>query len=312
MRRTESLGKPSIKRLALLACMFIYATAFAEEDVLQVKLPLMGVHDPDAHFPFELLDLALQKTGRAYNITYVSAEEERASGKSEEDLIRTNDPLINVVIHGTSVEKEERMRAVYFPIYGGLLGYRVFAIREGDQPKFDAIQYLPELRAMVALQGEGWADAELLREDGYRVATAPVEELFLKLLNGTGDYFPRGVVEVDGFFHDDDGSHDGLALEKKLYLKYDFALYYFVNRDNDELHDAIYEGLMAAHQDGSYLKLLQNSNEAHAVFDHLNFPQRKGFLVNNPSISKRTREIPAEYWLTIDDLEQTRDALVDQ
>ena len=79
-----------------------------------------------------------------------------------------------------------------FPLYRGLIGYRVFLIEKGRQADFDSVQTLEDLSKLTAVQGTGWDDIKILRAAGLPVVDGHYVNLPKMLQARRGDYYPEG------------------------------------------------------------------------------------------------------------------------
>ena len=189
-------------------------------------------------YPVQLLELALEKSGRPYRLEAydIPVTQSRAM------LMLEQNKGISVYYAGTSAEFERNLAPVRIPLYRGLLGYRIFIINKATQPLFSRISTLTELAAMRAGQGTGWSDVEILRKAGLDVSEAPYESLLKMLQLRRIDYFPRGINEAFPETEQHVETFPSLHVEQDLLLVYPFALFFFVNKDNHALHDALYDG----------------------------------------------------------------------
>ena len=68
---------------------------------------------------------------------------------------------------GSSVELDKRLLAVRISLLKGLLGQRVFIIREGDQNRFDTISTPTKLSKLQVEMGRFWGQPKCLERLGY-------------------------------------------------------------------------------------------------------------------------------------------------
>ncbi|WAJ71765.1 hypothetical protein [Catenovulum adriaticum] len=61
---------------------------------------------------------------------------------------------------------EERLTPIRIPILKGLLGHRIFIIREGEQKRFSRINSFNDLLKLKAGQGKLWSDTQILKSSG--------------------------------------------------------------------------------------------------------------------------------------------------
>ncbi|MFT4924251.1 MAG: hypothetical protein ACI8WB_000329 [Phenylobacterium sp.] len=161
---------------------------------------------------------------------------------------------LDVLWTATTVAREKALLPVRIPLLKGLLGYRVFIIRAGDQAKFAAINTLEQLQALTAGQGHDWPDTQILRANFVKVeTTSTYDGLFAMLKAKRFDYFPRGVNEAWAEL----ASHQDKAfmVEKSLLIHYPLPTYFFVAPGNTALANRLEQGLRMAQQDGSFEQL---------------------------------------------------------
>ena len=179
----------------------------------------------------DILKLALSKSSPEAQLRGITSSNKRLAPLIE-------DGQLSVIWAGTNKEYESRLRAIKIPVLKGLLGYRIFIIRNGDQKRFTEINSLNELKRLSAGQVKTWTDAFVLMENNIPlVTTHKRENLFLMLEGKRFDYFPRAIhepwVELENHAQLD------LVVEEKILMVYPFALYFFVSKDNEKLARAI-------------------------------------------------------------------------
>jgi hypothetical protein len=78
---------------------------------------------------------------------------------------------------------------VRLPIDKGLLGYRMFLVREADLPRFATVRTLDDLRKLRVGQGKDWIDVPILRKAGFPVVEGTsYPGLFAMLAAGRFDF----------------------------------------------------------------------------------------------------------------------------
>src|SRR5690606_16336888 len=111
-----------------------------------------------------------------------------------------------------------------------------------------------ELKRFKILQGDDWPDTPVLKLNGFDLVTsADFETLSRMLARSRGDVFPRSVTEI----WEEMKSYSDLdvEIEESLALEYPAAFYYFVEKKNIPLKNAIEKGLNIAIEDGSFDEL---------------------------------------------------------
>lgn len=279
---------------ALLASTLVTASLAAPKPLFVVYPTESGRNYSDA-FPLAVLKLALEKSGRDYVLT---PSNRAMSENRSRHILENGTGEVTVAWYGTSADFEARLLPVRIPIARGLLGHRIFLIHAERQRQFKGIETVEELASLVGVQGIGWSDVQILRGAGLEIQTGEYENLFGLINNGRADYFSRGANEAFAELDQYHSTHSNLAVEKDLVLIYPFAKLFFVSKDNQELHDAIHDGLATAYQDGSYLELFNSHPSIKSVLERSNLNGRHPLFVDNPLMTEETRSIPSQYWFS--------------
>lgn len=227
--------------------------AWAAEPVLQAFL----LHRPNtsaANYHLKLLDLALSKCGVEYRLDIAPVESSQARRiqlvkESAENLIL---PV------GTSPQLEEELLPVRIPALLGIgVGYRIMFANHNSYDELKSVRSLIDLQKFTFVQGMGWSDIPILENAGLKIKTAYKFELLYKLVNSErADLFPRGLFEIYGEYESRKTKYKNLVIDDSVLITYPFATLYFVRRDNKELHDALYKGLVAAYESGEFQDLI--------------------------------------------------------
>ncbi|WP_417816146.1 hypothetical protein [Thalassospira alkalitolerans] len=267
------------------------------EQPLNVIYPLRVEAEKGPHdFILATLKLVLDKSEIPYKMrpTSIPMQQTRAMERLKDGKD------VTIYWAGTSPEFETEFLPIRIPIMRGLLGYRLMIIRKDRQKIFDTIMTLSQLAPLHAGQGLGWADIEILKNAGLSVTAAPYEHVF-KLINaGRLDYFPRGITEAFPEIREFGPENPDITVEENLVLVYPFAMFFFVNKDNPELANAVTLGFQKAYEDGSFLALFARHPHIRAIIDQAHLSQRTRIDIANPFLTTATKEIPARYWYQAD------------
>jgi hypothetical protein len=250
--------------------------------------------DVHAAFALATLDLAMKAANASYTTRQLELVMERGRALAE----LASGATIN--LHWTSMEAqaERGLNVVHIPIHRGLIGYRVFLIREDRQPDFDRIETLDDLRSMTGVQGLGWIDTEIMRNAGLPVQAPSTYETIFKMVEGRRvDYFPRGVIEAYPEVESRKETEPSLAVENRLLLAYRSDFLFYVSPNHERLAATIARGFTAAWRDGSYLKLFNTHPYIQNALKRANLGGRKIIRLDNPFLSDEDRAIPDMYWL---------------
>ncbi|WP_391086954.1 diguanylate cyclase [Vibrio sp. NH-UV-68] len=245
---------------------------------------------------FDILKLALSKTRPGAQ--YATSTQDYNEARLMEEVVAGN---IDVMWAGAAPDKEEKMLTVRIPILKGLLGHRIFIIRQEDQARFASIQTLNQLKAFEAGQGTFWGDTKVLKAAQIpTITTIKYANLFPMLEGGRFDYFPRAVHEP--WSEVNSRPELNLTIDKNVMLVYPFAMYFFVSPDNQSLHDDIYNGFEMAIQDGSFDLLFFNHPMIKEVLAKANLKERTVFRIPNPYMHEETPFDRKEFWLDVSKL----------
>lgn len=246
--------------------------------------------DSRLDYPVRLLELALKKSGTDYDLR--SHPRPMPQGAALGRLASGSG--INVVWSMTSKDREEQLLPIRIPIDKGLFGYRIAFVREQNRGIISNVKGLDELRAFVAGQGHDWPDTDILQGNGLKVMTSTAYEgLFVMLQAGRFDYFPRSILEIW-----DEAAVAGrqqLVVEDKVLLYYPTAVYYFVNKKDVVLANAIESGLNRAMADGSFDALFYE--RFGDVIKRANLRGRVAIALTNPLLPAATPLSRRALWL---------------
>lgn len=282
--------------MALALCLY---SAVAAAAVTHVVYPLTSNGDVDSRYEYDwaVLRMALQKTEARYGAFELQqSTHSMSSQRVTQELLMTGG-RINVLARATSPELEQMFIPVRLPIDRGLLGYRIFLVRERDLPRFAAVRTLDDLRALRAGQGKDWIDVPLLRAAGFTVVEGTsYTGLFGMLSAGRFDFFSRGIDEAQREYKERKHSYPHMAIEPTLLLQYPLPLYFFTRRDADGklLAQRINEGMEMMIKDGSLNTLFQHYKGDSVKTAAL--ASRRVLQLKNPNLPPETPLSRSELW----------------
>ncbi|KMT63754.1 diguanylate cyclase [Catenovulum maritimum] len=208
---------------------------------------------------------------------------------------------LSIAAFGTSESLEKQLLPIRIPILKGLLGHRIFIIRQGDQARFDHIDSFSELKKFKAGQGRTWADTQILKGAGIPTVTSVKYKNLFHMLDGSRfDYFPRAVHEP--FAEIASNSDLPLALEQNIMLVYPLAMYLFVSPDNQALADLILTNFEEKIADGSFDQFFFEYPLIQDVLNKVNVKQRKVIRISNNTLSSETPLDREELWFSVDQM----------
>ncbi len=280
--------------------------------ILLINIPLHAVttvkiilpeSEKDVRYSYylDLLELALDKTTKKYGKYDLNIQYRDVTRKRLISYLAEGSPDLDVIWTGTTIEREKIMLPIRIPLLKGLKGCRLLLINKDKKDVFSKIKSVNELKKMTAIQGIDWPDTEILTANNFKVETTVVYEGMFKMLNlQRVDYFPRAINEP--FEELKARPNLNLMIEPSIMLYYPAPNFFFVNIKKTELKNRIEEGLNMAIKDGSFDKLFYNHPSNSQIFKKINFKKMKIFKLNNPFLTKETREImnKKEYIIKID------------
>jgi hypothetical protein len=270
--------------LAAATGSIISAAARADPEILYYP---KRAESPRWNYALGLLRLALDESGRHYDLRPTIDEMSQTRAARELELGN-----IDFIWTGTSAEYEERFRPVRIPVLRGLDGYRICVINPGRQSAFSAVKSLDDLKQLTIGQDPGWSDVNILEAAGLKVVTAPYDALPEMVERDRFDCFLRGAHEAPNEI----AKHPALAVENDLLIVYPFTSFFFVNKKNTVLADALETGLKKAYEDGRFMQHFNSHPAIRAIFDEGRIEQRRRFDIPNPFLTDETRAIPDQYW----------------
>lgn len=246
---------------------------------------------PRWNYARTLVELALQHSGRDYVLK--PTEEEMTQARTARELELGH---IQFIWAGTSADYEQRFQAIRIPVLRGLDGYRICIINPARQDAFKAVTSLDAFKNVTIGQDPGWSDVSILEAAGFQLVTAPYENLFSMVERDRVDCFLRGAHEVIGDVAKRKAEHPDLAVESDVMLVYPFTSFFFVNKNDTVLAEALETGLKKAYEDGSFMEHFNNHPAIKAIFDEAHIEQRRRFDIPNPLLTEATKAIPDLYW----------------
>lgn len=215
-----------------------------------------------------LLRQALNATESDYGKADIQAYQPDGTEITEaRGLVLLQQKRIHVIFVPTSREREASFRAIPIPLDQGLLGLRLLLIKGSSQARFDELHNETELREkMLGGFNSNWFDYRIYENNGFKVLPATKYETLFKMLDsGRFDYFSRGLIEVWSELENFKGQYPDLRVEKRFAFYYNFPVYFFVHKDNEQLARRIETGLKRIQASGAFANLLQAYYGEHIV-----------------------------------------------
>ncbi len=281
-------------RNLLLLLILLFTSLSAGE--IRIRPP-QSDNDISHDYFRSLLQIAMDKTAQEYDTSIVVSSDyimtqERALLELERGI------YIDVDWVGTNIEREKDYLPIRIPLIGGLLGYRVPAIRVADTTRFKSIKTLEDLKKLNCIQGTHWPDSDILEQAGIPVKrVTQFASMYPMLKEKRGDYFPRGVNEV--YSEVESVGKDIIAYDK-LIIAYKFPMYFFVKKTNIALAERIEKGLMTAIVDGTFLDHLQKHSTTAPLFPLSKYENSHIIHIENSLLPPKTPVNNSILWIKIE------------
>lgn len=230
----------------------------------------------------EILEAALNATNESYGQWQLQESlTDYPLAADEASVFRSKGFDIFGTVAGNTKLANEKKTLIPLPLMKGLLGYRILIIRAVDKEKFASIKSAPQLQQLRMGIPSTWADAELFRQNGYKVEEkGSFDDLFTRLENNEFDYVTFGANEVTGVFNERAAKSGKLMVDPSLLVFYPFPLVFYVNPDNKVLAERVTQGLQIISGNGELDKIFNRYFAAD--LETVNLPARVMIKLNNP------------------------------
>ncbi len=265
--------------MAILACASFtslgipaHAEPLKTEPLTIVVPPWGGDKTQNAYF-IRVLTLAFSKTELTDGPVDIQAYPEHLTGTRFVADLKHN-KTVNVIWHGTNLQRERDLIAVPISLTKELNEYRILLIRKEDQEKFSKVKNLNDLRKFTAGSAIDWPSKNILQHNNLPViAVANTSLLYTMLKMKRFDYMSRNMFEIwaEGEHH----QQDGLVIEQTLLLHGGVPFYFFVSKANPKLAERIERGLRMAIDDGSFEKLFLSEESFRHGIAEINSGKRR-------------------------------------
>jgi len=273
--------------LVPLLCLCLGLVRPASATQLDVVYPKARSSLDDSYF-LKVLELALDKSGQPHTLR--TSEHDMEKGRALLRLEQGAD--VRVVWCLTTRAREERLLPVRIPLDKGMMGWRLPLIHREDAGRFRSVRRLADLAGMVAGQGFDWPDTAILRANGLTVATGKYDGLIKMLHARRFDYMPQSVLQV--YSEAAMNFPNPLSVDETFALHYPTAIYFFVNKKDEQLANALQRGLEIALADGSFDKLFFGFHQG--AIERARLDQRVVLELRNPDLPAATPLRETRLW----------------
>lgn len=279
--------------MAVTLCLAVSKPAVANDDEINTyKVHLLIRPTPKGDYLTQLLYAALNASKKAdekIKVIFNDTDLSQARWIAELQKSNRNDVIWTV----TTPERETLLRPIPIPLLRGLYGYRVLVIRPETAPLFAKVNSIEQLATFSAGMNPHWPDAEIFDDNKLPFVEGTfATNLYRMLAAGRFDYFPRGILEITEEQPLIDNNH--LEVEQQLLIYYPSLLYFFVNKDNQELAFRLESGLDILLKNGEFDRLFYHHPTVVAALDRL--ANRKIITLKNHQFPQGAAEFPPQYF----------------
>ena len=279
----------------LITIALISNFSFASEiDLVRYVASEKNPDRKESYF-IDLLTLALEQSKTQYGDYQLQAVDiDMAQGRSS--IMLQQNEYIDLTWRMTSKALEQQLQAIYFPITKGLMGSRVFIIRNNSQYLFKKNMSLRELKMLSLGQGHTWPDTEILLKNGFKVIGGHADALIAMLNKKRFDYYPRALHEPWVEIADE----SELVVEKHLMLRYPAPMFFFVNKNNKRLQQRLNLGLKSLLDSGEFEQFFIHHKITSGILTKAKVHKRTIFDLPNPLLSEKSKALLADKRLWIE------------
>ncbi|WP_149865518.1 hypothetical protein [Catenovulum maritimum] len=267
-------------RTALALISILICTPSYAKTIYTLQAAFDGVTEDS--YEYQALSLALEKTVDEFGTYQLKVTSEAVPPSRY--MVEANSGNYENFIFANSVKKESlhNFSHANFPVLLGIIGYRVPLISKDLKARGYSISSRNELMTFSMIQGKGWLDTDILKDNGFKVHTGKyIEGLFHMVANERGNFFPIGASQINGALTN--FSHvEGLTIDEKILLYYPLPRFFFMGTEHQNKIYRIEKGLITAYEDGSLQRLWQQHFNQALV--SVGISKRKLFKLRNKYI----------------------------
>jgi len=284
MKRVQSLWGT----IACTVLLILTSAACAAGMMTYIYHPPESPLDVRYQYHWEILRTALEKTKQKYG-PYSMVPSEFMTERRQAFELKNATGKLTVMYLSTIPDFERNLVPIRIPVDRNLGGYCIFLIRKEDQPKFDTIMTLDDLRKFSYGLGLGWIDVDILKANNFRVVTgSSYDGLFEMLVNKRFDIFLRAAVEVLDEYDRRKVTLPELHIEKNIILYYPLPMYFWFPKtaEGRRLAARAEEGMRLMIKDGTYARIFDRHQRT--KIERLKLRQRRIFRLENPFLGPET------------------------
>jgi hypothetical protein len=203
---------------------------------------------------------------------------------------------IDIIAAGATVEREQLLQPIWFPILKGLVGWRIPLVNKENSNLFSSNITAESFKKLTVGQLHSWSDTKILESNNIHVEKGSnFQGLFQMLAAKRFDYFPRSILEVQAELEDHKSLN--ITIDTNILLHYPTAYLFYVNKSNKSLAEDVAYGLEQSLKDGSF-ELLFNRYYGETI-SHATKDNRRVYHLKNPFLPTKTPLHRKELWLDL-------------
>jgi Bacterial extracellular solute-binding proteins, family 3 len=243
---------------ALLLLLFCLPAVAADVGMpLVVTIPYMEREASHRIYADKLLALALELSRDKYG-AYRLVQQQQETVIRRQLLELEKGSSLSVAVAMPTQEWLDGALPVRVPLMKGLASFRFFLGRQSDQPLFDAVRTLDDLKALSIGQGAGWSTVRILEDNGFKIVPGGAHATLIPMLHsGRFQLLMRSIYEVEPELRAQQQTHPGLFIVDRFAVYTYMPMYFFVARNQPELAERLEYGLKKAHANGQLDRLFK-------------------------------------------------------
>jgi len=284
--------------VAIIVAGFSSKTLAADQVQYIDTLGQQSVQEASHAYYQDLLALVLKNTEAEFGKAEIRELQPPAQGDMHYLLMKGD--YIDLHRFGTDLKVEQDLLPIRVPLLAGGLGWRGLMIRKADAMAFSQLDSLSQLKNLTACQGYTWPDSTILEYAGLKVLRVDGYDQMLQMLSKKRcDYFPRSIFEGPSEVRQFSKHYPDLYFDTGILLKYPYAMYFFVNKNNQALATRLERGLSELALSGKLQQLMQQHPVTRHVFPLSQFNDSLVFNLVNPILPEKTPVSQPAYWLQL-------------
>lgn len=282
--------------LCLVALLSLLGAAPPPKPMTYIYHPPESQLDVRYRYHWEILRTALERTTAKWG-PYQMVPSERMTEQRQALELKNHTGKLTVMYLSTTPDFERNLVPIRIPVDKNLGGYCVFLIRKGEQPRFDAVKSLDDLRKFRYGLGLGWIDVDILQANHFNVVTgSDYEGLFDMLARKRFDVFLRASVEVLDEYDSHKARLPDLEIENGIVFYYPLPMYFWFPKTDEgrRLAARAEEGMRAMIADGTYDRIFDKYQRW--KIERLHLKTRRIFRIENPFVGPETPFADKRLW----------------